>query len=212
MSGRADILARIRAAGAGTSPEALPEVAVEYRQVWKVSAKIRLARLTKRLEDYGVTVLRAEAVDDIAGIAERRLAERGIGSLVIPPDLPDAWRPRAPEPIADAGQGPHELDGIQGVMTGCALAIAETGTIVLDAGPGQGRRAVTLVPDYYLCVVLADQVVGIVPEAIARLAEAARDGRPLTFISGPSATADIELDRVAGVHGPRRLDVILAGG
>lgn len=210
MSGRAEILSRIRAAGASASEA--PEIPMEYRQAWKVSGKIRLARLVKRLEDYGVTVLRAETADDIAGIAERRLAERGIGSLIIPADLPESWRPRAPELVADAGQGPHELDGIEGVMTGCALAIAETGTIVLDAGPGQGRRAITLVPDYYLCVVLADQVVGIVPEAIARLAEAARDGRPLTFISGPSATADIELDRVAGVHGPRRLDVILAGG
>lgn len=208
MSGRAEILARIRAAGAGASA---PEIPTGYRQTWKVSAKFRLTRLTKRLEDYGVTVLRAGAADEIAGIAERQLTARGIGSLLIPPDLPEVWRPRAPQPILDAGQGPHELDRIAGVMTGCALAIAETGTIVLDAGPAQGRRAITLVPDFYLCVVLADQVVGIVPEAIARLHEAARDGRPLTFISGPSATADIELERVAGVHGPRTLDVILAG-
>ncbi|MBV9836870.1 MAG: LUD domain-containing protein, partial [Solirubrobacterales bacterium] len=100
---------------------------------------------------------------------------------------------------------PHELDGADGVLTTCAVAIAETGSIVLDGSAGMGRRALTLVPDYHLCVVKASQLVGSVPEAISLL----EPTRPLTFVSGPSATVDIEMVRVAGVHGPRTLDVII---
>jgi L-lactate dehydrogenase complex protein LldG len=102
-----------------------------------------------------------------------------------------------------------ELDGYDAALTGCALAIAETGSIVLDAGPASGRRALTLVPDHHLCVVDAGQIVASVPDAIAALAEAAHEGRPITFVSGPSATSDIELERVEGVHGPRKLDIFV---
>jgi L-lactate dehydrogenase complex protein LldG len=98
------------------------------------------------------------------------------------------------------------------VLTGCALAIAETGTIVLDGGARSGRRAITLVPDYHVCVVEAERIVAAIPDAFAALAEAAAEGRPVTFVSGPSATSDIELDRVEGVHGPRTLDVFVVGG
>ena len=208
MTAREAILGRIRAAAVrapGSSD------AAAFRRGWDASPEAIVPRLVERLQAYGVTVLRAAAESEIAAIAAARLAELGIASLIVTPDFPHAWRPGAPEPIEDAGQGAHALDRIDGAMTGCALAIAETGTIVLDAGAAQGRRALTLVPDYCLCVLRAAQVVGLVPEAIVTLQDAARAGRPITFISGPSATADIELSRVAGVHGPRRLDVILVG-
>jgi L-lactate utilization protein LutC len=114
------------------------------------------------------------------------------------------------ELVEDSTLSVQQLDELDGALTGCAVAIAETGTFVLDAGTGQGRRALTLVPDLHICVVREDQVVGLVPEAVGRLERSVRDGRPLTFVSGPSATSDIELDRVEGVHGPRILHVVLA--
>ena len=113
--------------------------------------------------------------------------------------------------VADDGPGVamSELDAVDGALTGCALAIAETGTVVLDGGPACGRRALTLVPDHHVCVVRGDQVVAGVPDAVAALSAAAAEGRPITFVSGPSATSDIELQRVEGVHGPRKLDVVV---
>ena len=206
MNSREAILQDIRQAIVTAHTQDIPG---QYRVDSDLNGAERIARFVSRLSDYGVTILHADPEAGIAPLAAKRLAETGIHTLLVPPDLPAAWRPDAVSVIEDAGQSAHELAALDGVMTGCAVAIAETGTIVLDAGPRQGRRAITLLPDYYLCVVFADQIVGIVPEAAAQLAGAAQAGRPLTFISGPSATADIELKRVAGVHGPRRLDVIL---
>jgi L-lactate dehydrogenase complex protein LldG len=128
--------------------------------------------------------------------------------VLVPPGLPSNWLGLSGvEQVPDrADDTPHDLDRVDSVVTACAVAIAETGTIVLDGGPDQGRRRITLIPDHHICVVRAPrQVVSSVPEALRRLDPT----RPLTWISGPSATSDIELDRVEGVHGPRTLEVVL---
>jgi L-lactate dehydrogenase complex protein LldG len=150
------------------------------------------------------------------GAALRRAIEaacrrHGTASLVIPTDLPENWRPTGIECQPDHPRlSLRRLDGAGGALTGCALAIAETGTIVLDGGAGQGRRALTLLPDLHICVVRERQIVASVPEAIEQLGDTVREsGGPLTLISGPSATSDIELQRVEGVHGPRRLEVVI---
>ncbi len=208
MSARDEIIARIRASRtAALSPAAAPA----FRTRLDLDREALVERFAGRLADYHVTVLRARGDSDIRDVAERQLAARGIASLVIPADMPASWRPASPAPIEDSGLSLRDLDASSGAMTGCLLAIAETGTIVLDSGPGQGRRALTLLPDYHLCVVRESAVVGIMPEAIAALHPHVVQGRPITFFSGPSATADIELDRVEGVHGPRTLDVLLVG-
>ncbi|MFI1952096.1 lactate utilization protein C [Streptomyces xinghaiensis] len=177
-----------------------------------------LRLLEDRLVDYKATV-RTVADDAVAGAIAESLAARGAARVVLPEGFPEHWRPE-PSPGAVPGPAPRllpdgdppltvtELDAVDGVVTTAVTAIAATGTLVLDGGPGQGRRALTLVPDHHLCVIRADQVVASVPEAMARLDPA----RPLTFISGPSATSDIELRRVEGVHGPRTLEVLLVTG
>jgi L-lactate dehydrogenase complex protein LldG len=158
------------------------------------------------VSDYDASVQR---VDDVAAAVADLCRGRDATRLAITGDLPSAWLPAGLDLVADPCSV-EELDSVEGVLTGCALAIAETGTIVLDSGPRCGRRALTLVPDRHICVVEANQIVSSVPEAVDRLQPAVRDGRPLTFISGPSATSDIELERVPGVHGPRTLDVLIA--
>jgi L-lactate dehydrogenase complex protein LldG len=160
----------------------------------------------ERIGDYRATVeiIGAAALPRTIGKA---LVDRAARRIVVPADLPAAWLAEADiEAIRDAPPlSVHDLDAADGVVTGAAVGIALTGTIVLDAGPTQGRRALSLLPDFHLCVVRADQVVGTVPEAIARLDPV----RPQTWISGPSATSDIELNRVEGVHGPRTLHVLV---
>lgn len=191
------ILGRVRAALSDRPP--VPDVPRDYRRRGDAPRAVEL--FAERVGEYRAGVHRGlEALNGLA--AGRRLA--------IPADLPGEWRPPGAELIADDGLGVDELDAVDGVLTGCALAIAETGTIVLDAGAGQGRRALTLVPDLHICVVPADRIVATVPEAFEALRGAAREGRPITLISGPSATSDIELRRVEGVHGPRTLEVVIA--
>ena len=200
-SAREEMLGRIRTAlGAGGATA--PEVPRDYRSGGDLDRPALLDLLVDRLVDYRASVRRC-GVDDVESTVAACLDERGAARVVVPPGLP--WT--VPGGLVDDGLTAAELDALDGVVTDSAVAIAETGTIVLDASPDQGRRAISLVPDYHLCVVLADQVVQTVPEALRRLDAT----RPLTWISGPSATSDIELHRVEGVHGPRTLEVVLAG-
>jgi L-lactate dehydrogenase complex protein LldG len=205
---RDEVLARIRtalgdSAPAGQAPAADP-VPRTYRTSGDLGTGQLLDLLAERLRDYGCTVRRTAPGQLMTAVGEA-LEQRGAHRIVVPAGLDLAGLPAGADIVADDGLSPAALDGVDGVITGAAVAIAETGTIVLDGSPDQGRRALSLVPDYHLCLVRADQVVGLVPEALARL----DPGRPLTWISGPSATSDIELDRVQGVHGPRTLEVIL---
>jgi L-lactate dehydrogenase complex protein LldG len=209
---REEILRRVRSAlrdvTAGDQADA-PAPGV-YRKRSEESREDIVARFAERVSEYRATVHQVAAGDLPAAIAAT-LQRRGIRRLVVPADLPEAWPPGDIQLLRDEQLSPEELDAADGVLTGCAAGIAETGTIILDGGPRQGRRAITLVPDYHLCVIEESQIVALVPEAIALLHEAAQAGRPITFVSGPSATSDIELNRVEGVHGPRTLDVLVVG-
>jgi L-lactate dehydrogenase complex protein LldG len=202
---RDDVLARIRAA---LGPDvAVPDVPREYRGAGEPADPGVVERFCERVADYRATVTRLAAGDLPAAVA-RLCAERGATRIAVPPGGPPTLR-GVEVVVDDPPLSAAALDALDGVLTGCALAIAETGTIVLDAGERSGRRALTLVPDWHICVVEAAAVVPGVPDAIAALAAAAADGRPITLVSGPSATSDIELDRVEGVHGPRTLDVLV---
>ena len=199
---REAILGRIRAArpGRGSLPEARPA----YRRSLELDQGELVALFAERLVDYDVTV-RLTTTDGLATVVGEACGAHAVRRLAVPLDLPDGWRPDGIVLVPDDGLAGAELDAVDGALTGCALAIADTGTIVLDSGPAQGRRALTLIPDLHLCVVFADTLVGTVPEAFDRISVE----RPVTFVSGPSATSDIELQRVRGVHGPRRLEVVV---
>jgi L-lactate dehydrogenase complex protein LldG len=219
MSAREEIMARIRAAlgdapaAPGDAPSATSsklggQAAASAPTSTKLGDGTLVALFADRLVDYKATVRRCGPAELPASVGEALAATT---LVVMPEDVPGEWlsayhgenrRDTGAEPLSVA-----DLDaaGVS-VLTGCAVAIAETGTIILDAGPAQGRRALTLVPDHHVCVVRADQIAPSVPAGLARLAE---PRRPLTLISGPSATSDIELNRVEGVHGPRRLDVVI---
>ena len=216
-SARETILWRIRHATRDVPESERPEdVAVErgYRHEDEASREEIVERFAENVAEYEATVRRV-STGELPGAIGEILARRGVKRLVIPPHLPKEWVPEGIEALRDAARPcltNEELDTSDGVLTGCALGIAQTGTIVLDAGRAQGRRALTLLPDYHLCVVREDQIVGLVPEAFVKLEETVKtEGRAVTFISGPSATSDIELDRVEGVHGPRTLEVLIAG-
>jgi L-lactate dehydrogenase complex protein LldG len=209
---RAEILGRVREALADVPGDEAPEQAEvprEYLRHGRLSASETVELFAERMGEYHATVHRLPA-DRAREKIEQCCGERAVRRLVLPGDLPERWRPAGIETVIDADLGYRDLDGCDGVLTGCAAAIALTGTILLDGGPGQGRRAISLVPDYHLCVVAAVQVVETVAEALARVApRAGTSPRPITLISGPSATSDIELRRVEGVHGPRTLEVLI---
>jgi L-lactate dehydrogenase complex protein LldG len=206
VSARDDVLGRVRAA-LGPARGQHVEVPRGYRRGLYAAGEL-LDVFAERVADYRATVTRVPP-GRVKEAVEAAVAARNVGRLALAPGLDPAWWPGNCECVGDQPPLPvTELDACGGALTGAAVGIAETGTIVLDGSPACGRRALTLIPDYHLCVVRADQVVGGVPEAIAALDQS----RPLTFVSGPSATSDIELDRVEGVHGPRTLDVLLITG
>lgn len=199
------ILERIRASIAN-APQ-YPEILYTVRELDEREHSAILEDFIERVIDYKAAVTRTDDAHLPQAIADT-CKQLDINRLVVPADLPVGWIPEGVTVLRDEPPlSLKELDTASGVLTGCALAIAQTGTIILDGGAHQGRRAVSLVPDRHLCVVYAKQVVGLVPEAITKLAD--RATRPITLISGPSATSDIELSRVEGVHGPRMLHVFL---
>jgi L-lactate dehydrogenase complex protein LldG len=212
VNAREEVLTRITAAHNAAPPPDLPyeEISREYRTTSDSSSETLRELLIDRLVDYRALVRQCSA-DDLAGTIATALTDRGAHTVVVPSGFDSSWTAAVSLSVltdgllADYQRTVAELDGVDGVITGCAVAIAETGTLILDGSPGQGRRVLTLIPDYHLCIVFADQIVADVPQALVRL-EATR---PLTMISGPSATSDIELNRVEGVHGPRTLEVII---
>lgn len=210
-SARGEVLSRIRGAlrDVRATAEAPSDVVVPRGYSHERTAEDLIAWFCERAGDYKSTVRRVSAADLPARVASS-LAEVAVRRLAVPPELPAGWlaavSPGAVDVLRDEPPlAIEQLDSADGVLTGCSVAIAETGTVILDASPDQGRRALTLVPDYHLCVVPASAVVGGVPEGLARV----DPRRPLTLVSGPSATSDIELDRVEGVHGPRTLELLV---
>ena len=208
---RDEILKNIRSAKGASSSElaaaAYASIERSYQSSASLSRKEILHLFEERLREYDANVYRSNAPEVGAAVAGI-LSGRSVQRVLVPEGLPSEWQQGA-EFVVDRGFSSGELDGFASVMTTATLGIAETGTIVLQTAPGQGRRAVTLVPDYHLCILPVDRVVETVVEAM-QLLEPTRS-LPTTFFSGPSATADIEMTRIKGVHGPRFVDVVLVG-
>lgn len=202
MKAREEILSRIRSAKVTTPDHPVRRDFVRKRELPDV-----LGHFVERVEDYKATVIRTDTKGVAAAVAK---CLEGARSVVVPAGLNPAWMPTGLDIASDEpALRNDELNAVDAVLTSAVVGIAVTGTIVLDHTEGQGRRALTLVPDLHVCVITADQVVADVPEAVGRLEASVTNGRPLTWISGGSATSDIELQRVEGVHGPRILCVIL---
>lgn len=207
MSGaRQEILERIAAAVG--APAAAAPVTHAYRRAGALRDEERVELFCRRVGEYRAEVHRAGG-DGVAALISSVCAALDARRLVVPPGIPPTWRSADVELVDDRGLSTQELDGVDGALTGCTAAIAETGTIVLTGSPLEGRRALTLVPDLHVCIVREPQIVELLPEALAAIAAEGLERRPITFISGPSATSDIELSRVEGVHGPRTLVVIV---
>ncbi len=197
-----------RVAAARGEPASRRSAARGYRLAGSLNADERVELFCRRVGEYRAEVRRI-GEGGLATAITTICAARGTTRLVVPSGIPAAWRDADVELVDDQGLAAPELDRIDGALTGCTAAIAETGTIVLTAGPAEGRRALSLVPDLHVCVVAEQQIVELLPEALARIAADGLQLSPITFISGPSATSDIELSRVEGVHGPRNLVVLV---
>jgi L-lactate dehydrogenase complex protein LldG len=202
MKAREEILGRIRSAHVATPDH---QIRREYVHTRDLSDPVGL--FVERVQDYKATVIRTDP-DNVAAAVAKSLV--GARRVVVPAGFKTSWQPGEIDIVGDEPVlSSDDLDGVDAVLTSAVVGIAVTGTIVLDHTEGQGRRALTLVPDLHVCVITAQQIVGDVPEAIARLTSSVNAGHPLTWVSGPSATVDIELIRVHGVHGPRTLRVVL---
>ena len=209
MKAREEILRRVRAANIaamdGRSTDGDHTIRRNYSHVRELADPVGM--FVERVEDYKATVIRTDPDGVARAVAESLLGARRV---VVPAGFDPSWLPDDIDIVQDEpALSSAELDTVEAVVTSAVVGIAITGTIVLDHTEGQGRRALTLVPDLHVCVITAEQIVGDVPEAVARLSNSVSAGRPLTWVSGPSATVDIELIRVHGVHGPRTLRVVL---
>ena len=205
MTGRDAVLARIRVALDGRpAPTVTPRA---YRRSGELDADAVLELFVERVRDYRAVVV---VTDDPQQAVADAFVAAGARRVGVAPDLDRSLRPGGLELVEDDGLDARALDALDGALTTCAAGCAVTGTIALDGGLGQGRRALSLVPDLHVCVIRADAIVESVPELMAALEPSAREGRPIVLVSGPSATSDIELNRVEGVHGPRQLVVIVA--
>ena len=216
MSSKEAILGRIRTALADVPDvAAADDVAVDWTYGLRPegAADDMIGLFIERVEDYKAVVSWVTP-DELPVRIANALTDHGVTSAVVPAGAPAAWH-EAVEAAGisvvtdDPALSHQQLDATGGVVTASRVGIAETGTIVLDHAADQGRRALSLVPDLHVCVISADQVVSDVPEAVVRLQPSIDARQPLTWISGPSATSDIELNRVEGVHGPRTLHVLL---
>jgi len=210
---RAQMLGRIRSALADVpSSERRADVPVAraYRRSDERPRAELVTLFAQRVSDYRARVQRVSA-DTLEEAITQACSAQSLHTVAVPTGLPEAWLPAGVELVRDQGLAAAELDRIDGALTGCAAAIAETGTIVLDGGHLSGRRALTLVPDHHICVVTAEQIHGQIAEALGAVATAVTEQHaPITLVSGPSASSDIELQRVEGVHGPRHLTVLIA--
>jgi L-lactate dehydrogenase complex protein LldG len=202
MKAREEILSRIQAANVKASDR---PVRRNYAHTVQLADPVGM--FVERVEDYKASVIRTDAAGVATAVAKSLV---GTSRVVVPAGFNPSWIPEGIDAVLDEPMMSNEqLNKVDAVLTTSAVGIAVTGTIVLDHTEGQGRRALTLVPDLHVCVITAEQIVGDVPEAVARLAASVRAGNPLTWVSGPSATVDIELIRVHGVHGPRTLRIVL---
>lgn len=207
------IKSALRNVPSAETPDEIP-VTREYLRFGKLAKEERIDLFVERAGEYKASVKRVkigQIKNHIAEACNRQNAKE----IAVPEGFDKSWLPDNILPHFDDPKEPlthEELDQADGVISTSALAVAQTGTIILDAGAGQGRRVLSLLPDYHLCIVMEDQIVELIPEGFAHFGSVIKeDGPPITFISGPSATSDIELSRVEGVHGPRRLDILVAG-